>query len=57
MSDTKFDRIILLFRILLFRQTSYVEYDNNIEFHKRLPHNEDYTNNPRPKLIFFYDLA
>jgi len=53
MSDTKFDRILFYYSEW---QSSYTEYGNNVEFHEGLPRNDDYVNDPRPKLIVIDDL-
>jgi len=53
MSDTKFHLILFYYSEW---QSSYTEYDNNVEFHEGLPRNEDYVNDPRPKLIVIDNL-
>ena len=53
LSDTRFARIIVFYSEW---QPAYRQLGENIEFREGLPQNEDYSNDPRPKLVIIDDL-
>ena len=53
MSDTRFQRVIFYYAEW---QSGYRDLGKNIEFREGLPRSEDYTNDPRPKLLILDDL-
>ena len=52
-TDTRFDRIILYYGVW---QSGYRDLGKNIEFREGLPQNNDWVNDPKPKLIIMDDL-
>ena len=53
MSDTAFTRKMLKYSEW---QDGYLEYGKDVEFHEGLPQNEDFSSDPRPKLVVIDDL-
>ena len=53
MSDTAFARKMLYYSEW---QDGYLEYGKDVEFHEGLPQNEDFSSDPRPKLVVIDDL-
>lgn len=53
MSDIQFERIIFYYAEW---QSGYRNLGKNIEFHEGLPRSEDYSEDPRPKLLILDDL-
>ena len=52
-TNTRFDRIILYYGEW---QSGYRDLDKNFEFREGLPQNNDWVNDPKPKLIIIDDL-